>query len=163
MSLSWFHAINEAALALCSLTHMVTGGETTNSLGLRMEKMISRGQGLQSDLMTGMQGTDLRIQKSVLQASQKTCECGGLGLHSTPMLATWTGTVNYTTQLHGGAEIHESIWGVSQTPASSKQPTPPSVLVITANWATVNCTFPGTIRLCWFVLGFDAVGEWKAV
>lgn len=59
MSLSWYHAINEVTFALYSRTHMVTGGETTNSLGLRMEKMISQDQGLQSDVMSGMQGTDL--------------------------------------------------------------------------------------------------------
>lgn len=81
MSSSWYHAINEAALALCSLTHMVTGGETTNSLGLRVEKMISWGQGFESDLMTGMQGADLTTQKSVVRVSQRTLECGGLWWH----------------------------------------------------------------------------------
>lgn len=83
VSLSWYHAINEAALALCSLTHMVTGGETTNSLGLRMEKMISWGQGFESDLMTGMQGADLTRQKSVLRVSQRTFKCRGLWSHPT--------------------------------------------------------------------------------
>lgn len=54
------------ALGFYSLTHMVTGGETTNSPGLRMEKMINQGQGLQSDLMIGMQGADLRIHSTKL-------------------------------------------------------------------------------------------------
>lgn len=66
---------------------MVTGGETTNSLGLRMEKMISWGKGFESDLMTGMQGADLTIQKSVLQVSQRTFEYGGLWLQPTLRLA----------------------------------------------------------------------------
>lgn len=50
--------------AFFGLTHMVTGGGTTNSLGLRMEKMISHGQGLQSDFLTGMQEADLGLQSS---------------------------------------------------------------------------------------------------
>lgn len=46
---SWDHAIHEAALALCSLTYVVTGGETKQiAFGLRME-MISRGQDFQSN------------------------------------------------------------------------------------------------------------------
>lgn len=57
---------------------MVTGGDTTNSLGLRMEKMISWGQGFESDLMTGMQGADLTIQQSVLLVSQRTLKWGEL-------------------------------------------------------------------------------------
>lgn len=88
-------ALNEAALTLCSLTRMVTGGKTTNSLGSRMEKMTSRGQGFQSDLMTGMQGADLRIRRVVLQALQRTCERPGLGLPPALTRAASTGTVNH--------------------------------------------------------------------
>lgn len=50
--------------AFFRLTHMVTGGGATNSLGLRMERMISHGQGLQSDFVTGMQEADTGLQGS---------------------------------------------------------------------------------------------------
>lgn len=45
-------------------THTVTGGGATNSLGLRVEKMISHGQGLQSDFTTGMQEANTGLQSS---------------------------------------------------------------------------------------------------
>lgn len=58
--------------AFFGLTHMVTGGGTTNSLGLRMEKMISHGQGLQSDFLTGMQEADMGLQSSRCPTEQST-------------------------------------------------------------------------------------------
>lgn len=62
---------------------MVTGGETTNSLGLRMESTISKDRGLQSDLMSGMQGTDLWNQKSALQSPKEPASAEDLG-HTPP-------------------------------------------------------------------------------
>lgn len=50
--------------AFFRLTHTVTGGGATNSLGLRVEKMISHGQGLQSDFTTGMQEANMGLQSN---------------------------------------------------------------------------------------------------
>lgn len=96
---------------------MVTGGETTNSLGLRMEKMISQGQGFQSDLMTGMQWADPRIQKRVLQASQRTFKCRGFSLNPS-QAGCPPGIVNGSTHFHGGAGMRQSVELESQILAS---------------------------------------------
>lgn len=131
----------------CSLTYVVTGGETTNSLGLRMEKMTSRGQDFQSNWMIGNARSRHEDTEEGITSLPKNLRLGEKTPNS--LLCRWR-----DPWVHIAWTTNTSFF---------KQPRLPSVLVRTPNWATLSCTLPGDFWAHWLVLGLGAGGECQPV